>query len=253
MRRATIQGSGLQWIVALLLALAASPLYAAEPNETERKDEDDDSTTDDGDDNDIDDDVEPDPYDDKPDDMDEDEGEPVGRERLPKNGMALRPMLPFVERDLVQPRNSPGGRASAQLGFAEIGEDFFLEMSIGAVFTPGKWRIAPRLPLRLRLIDDDPETDAIIREEDWDEPSDWARVLGFIQYGALGDALIMRYGELTGVSLGHGSIVNRYFNTIDIDHYQGGIYFYGDLGIIGGEAILNDVFGPDVLLSLIHI
>jgi len=74
-------------------------------------------------------------------------------------------------------------------------------------------------------------------------------LLAFIQYGALGDPLILRYGELTGVSLGHGSIVNRYFNTIDIDHYQGGIYFYGDLGIVGGEAILNDVFGPEVMVA----
>ena len=242
---------GLGWVVVVLTTFTAPPLRAADP--TEPKDDDDASNTDDADDDDIDDDVEPDPYDDKPDNMDEDEGEPLERERLPKDGMALRPMLPFVERDLVQPRNSPGGRASAQLGFAEIGEDFFLEMSIGAVFTPGKWRIAPRLPLRLRLVDDDPETDAIIREEDWDEPSDWARVLGFIQYGALGDALIMRYGELTGVSLGHGSIVNRYFNTIDIDHYQGGIYFYGDLGLIGGEAILNDVFGPEVLVGRVFM
>lgn len=231
--------------VLVLCAFVGTPAWAApagDPVKDEPKDDDSKEPA-------IDEDLEPDPYDDKPENTDEDEGEPIVRLKLPEHGMALRPTLPFVERDLVQPRNSPGGRASAQLGFATIGEDFFLELSIGAVFTPGKWRIAPRLPMRLRLVDEAPHTDAIIREEDWDEPSDWARVLAFIQYGALGDPLILRYGELTGVSLGHGSIVNRYFNTIDIDHYQGGIYFYGDLGIVGGEAILNDVFGPEVMVA----
>jgi len=232
-----------------LVAVATTPGWAT-PSADPTKIEEEDDYKDSGDDEpEIDKDIEPDPYDDKPDNMDEDEGEPILKEELPKDGMALRPTLPFVERDLVQPRNSPGGRASAQLGFATINDDLFLELSIGAVFTPGKWRIAPRLPMRLRLVDAEPHTDAIIREEDWDEVSDWARVLAFIQYGALGDPLILRYGELTGVSLGHGSIANRYFNTIDIDHYQGGIYFYGDLGIVGGEAILDDVFGPELLVA----
>ena len=191
--------------------------------------------------------LQPDPEDTQPEKLDEDEGEPIPKKELPKDGEALRPALPFLERDLVQPRSSPGGRAAAQIGFASIDEDFFLELCIGAVFTTGKWRIAPRLPLRFRIIDEDPETEAIIRMEDWDEVSDWARLLAYVQYGAWGEDLILRYGELNGVTLGHGSLVNRYFNTIDIDHYQGGIYFYGDLGLVGGEAVLNDVFGPDML------
>ncbi len=238
-------------LFAATLAGGAGVTRAGEPAPATReppRDDDDDDDDDDGEPT-IDEDLEPDPYDDKPEALDEDEGEPIPRPRLPKNGMALRPMLPLVERDLVQPRTSPGGRASAQVGLASIDDDLFLELSIGAVFTPGRWRIAPRLPLRLRLIDEPPETAAIIREEDWDEPSDWARVLAFVQYGALGDPLILRYGELTGVTLGHGSLVNRYFNTIDIDHYQGGIYFYGDLGFFGGEAILDDVFGPELLVG----
>ena len=218
-----------------------TPSRAGEPKVDPKPDVDKD------DDGDTDDELEPDPYDDRPDDMDEDEGEPIPPPKLPEDGAALRPALPFIERDLVQPRASPGGRAAAQVGFAEIGEDLYLELTLGAVFRPGRWRIAPRLPLRLRLLDASPHTDAIIREEDWDEPSDWARILAYVQYGEVGDPLVFRYGELSGVTLGHGSVVNRYFNTIDIDHYQGGIYFYGDLDLVGGEAMLNDVFHPDVL------
>ena len=193
--------------------------------------------------------LEPDPRDTLPETLDEDEGEPQPRDALPPNGMALRPTLPYVDRDLVQPRSYPAGRSAAQVSLASIDDDVFLELAIGTVFTFDDWRIAPRLPLRLRLIDESPETDAVIREEDWDEVSDWARALAFVQHGRWGDSLVLRYGELTGVTLGHGALVNRYFNTIDIDHYQGGVYFYGDLDLVGGEVILDDVFDPEVLVG----
>jgi hypothetical protein len=202
----------------------------------------------------------PDDPDDDADDTDDDDngldedGEPHARKTLPENGRALTPTLPWLARDLIQPRTHPAGRSAATVGFASIDDDCFLELTIGHVFQLGEagdWRIAPRLPLRLRLADGPPETDAVIREEDWDEVSDWARVLAFVHYGRIDDPLVLRYGELTGVTLGHGTLVNRYSNTIDLDHYQGGIYVAGDLDLIGAEAVLNDVFDPDLLAGRI--
>ena len=193
---------------------------------------------------------EPDPDLEKDDDQLDDEGEPPAPKTLPPDGRALRPGLPWLDRDLVQPRTHPAGRSAATLGFASIDDDCFVELTIGHVFKlgdHGQWRIAPRLPLRFRLFDGEPETDAVIREEDWDEVSDWARVLAFVHYGRIDDPLVFRYGELTGVTIGHGALVNRYSNTIDIDHYQGGVFFAGDLGFMGGEVVLNDVFAPDLL------
>lgn len=195
-------------------------------------------------------DYEPDPDAEKDDDQLDEEGEPPPRKTLPENGRALTPSLPWLDRDLVQPRTHPAGRSAATVGFASIDDDCFLELTIGHVFKigdAGDWRIAPRLPLRLRLFDGDPETDAVIREEDWDEVSDWARVLAFVHYGRIDDPLVLRYGELTGVTIGHGALINRYSNTIDIDHYQGGIYLAGDLELVGAELVLNDVFDPDLL------
>ena len=160
--------------------------------------------------------LKPDPYDDR---IDEDEGEPVAPLALPPDGLALRPALPYMDRDLVSPRSYPAGRGSASLSLASIGEDKFLGFNLGYVFQTGKWRIAPRLALRFRIDDEPPESDEIIRTEDYDEVADFARLLAFVQYGYLGEPLILRYGEISGVTIGHGSIVNRYFNTIDIDHY----------------------------------
>src|SRR5690606_24695767 len=112
----------------------------------------------------------------------------------------------------------------------------FLDMNVQLKLDLGddqRWRIAPRIPLRIRLIDDAPETDDVIRTEDWDEVSDWARLAGYVQYGRFGEPYVVRYGELDGVTIGHGSLVNRYYNTIDIDHYQGGVFASLDFGFGG--------------------
>lgn len=194
--------------------------------------------------------LKPDPYDDR---IDEDEGEPPPPLELPPDGEARRPTMPMMDRDLVSPRAHPAGRGAAQLSLTSIGEDEFIALNVGYVFALDKWRFSPRLALRLRIVDEEPETDAIIRMEDWDEPSDIARLIGFVQYGHLGEPLVMRYGELNGVTIGHGAIVNRYFNTIDIDHYQGGVYAFGDAGVFGAEGIINDVFGPEVMVARVFV
>lgn len=190
--------------------------------------------------------LKPDPYDDR---IDEDEGEPVAPLGLPVDGEALRPGLPTMDRDLVSPRTHPVGRGAAQISLSSVGEDDFVALNVGYVFQVGRWRLSPRLALRLRVVDEAPETSDVIRTEDYDEPSDWARLLAFVQYGLAGEPVVFRYGELSGVTIGHGSLVNRYFNTIDIDHYQGGVYAFGDAGVVGAEGLVNDLFGPDVVVA----
>lgn len=166
---------------------------------------------------------------------------------LPKDGLAERPQMPHVDRDLIQADQGVVGRAQAQISWEKKGEDHYLFLNLGTIFAYEKWRFAPRLPIRFRLIDEEPESDSLVREQDWNEPSDFLRIIAYVQYGNIGDPLYLRFGELTGVTLGHGSMLNRYYNTIDIDHYQGGVYLYGDIGIVGGEAILDNVFDPDIM------
>jgi len=194
--------------------------------------------------------LKPDPYDDR---IDEDEGEPVAPLGLPEEGMARRPALPYMERDLVSPRAHPVGRGAAQVSLQSIGDDEYLALNVGYVFQTGKWRIAPRFALRLRIADGPPESSDLVRLEDYDEPSDFARLLAFVQYGYVGEPVVVRYGEMSGITIGHGSIVNRYFNTIDIDHYQGGVYAFGDAGFIGAEGLVNDLFHPDVMVARVFV
>ncbi|MFT7579666.1 MAG: hypothetical protein ACI9MR_001332 [Myxococcota bacterium] len=176
-------------------------------------------------------------------------------DEMSTRGRAARPTLPYIDRGLLAPRQSGAGRGSAQIGLASVGEDFFLELDLRLRFyldDAKMWRIAPRLPLRVRLVDEAPETGDVIRTEDWDEPSDWARLLQYVQYGRVGDPIFFRYGELNGATIGHGSLVNRYSNTIDLDHYQGGINTQLDFGLIGGEMLLDNVFDPEVLVGRVY-
>lgn len=181
--------------------------------------------------------------------LDVERGEPAPARILPPEGMAHRPGMPSLDRDLIAPHQSMVGRGTAVVELSRIGEDLFLDVNLVYVIKADEWRIAPRLPLRLRLVDEEPKTTKAIRTEDWDEPSDWARVLAFVQYGGFGQPVFFRYGELNGVTIGHGALVNRYFNSVDIDHYQGGVFAMVDLDFAGGEVLLDNVFGPEIFVG----
>ena len=188
------------------------------------------------------------------DDEDSEEEGAKGRKKfqprsLPPRGHAHRPMMPYVGIDLMDYGGGVVGQGAAQIDLAQIGEDLYLSLVLGTVFVGDNWAVAPRLPIRLRLIDVSPKSESFVREKDWDEASDYARILAFFRYGHIGSPLYIRVGELTGATVGHGSFVNRYYNTIDIDHYQGGTYGFMDGDVLGGEWLIDNLFDPDLLVG----
>jgi hypothetical protein len=209
---------------------------------------------------DHDDDVEPtggiDPRDIDPDRVptfEEDSDLPARQDRLPPEGLAERPSLPRVGIDVLYPGSGVVGQGNGMVSLNKAGDDLFLFLNISAVFVGHGWAFGPRLPLRLRLVDRPPRTPSVIRREDWDELSDFARLLAFFQVGHPGEKYFLRIGELPGATLGHGTIINRYFNSVDIDHYQGGIYAYLDPGIVGGEVLLDNFFDPDIFAARVFL
>ncbi|MCA9516507.1 MAG: hypothetical protein KC635_16315, partial [Myxococcales bacterium] len=184
---------------------------------------------------------------------DPDETEPTPSKELPVDGLGKRPALPSIDRDLISPRQANAGRGSAQVDLAKVGEDLFLDLDLRYTFRTGKWQIAPQLPLRLRIVDEAPETDDVIRREDWDEPGDFARILQFVQFGATNDPYFFRVGELYGITIGHGSLVNRYFNTVDVDHYQPGVFALADFDFVGGEILLDNLLDPEILVGRAYL
>jgi len=164
------------------------------------------------------------------------------------------------------------GEVGIGLGFGQVDEDFFLSLSVqfGMQLTvprlacngffplpvdqrpadvpcTTRLRFGLQVPLRLRVYDRAPETDAVLRREDWDEVSDYFRVLRFVEYGDPTEPVYGRLGELAGVVIGHGTIMNGYYNIIDVDHHQFGMHSVLNSRYGGVELMLDNFVDPEVL------
>ncbi|MCG3173343.1 MAG: hypothetical protein GMKNLPBB_01539 [Myxococcota bacterium] len=90
-------------------------------------------------------------------------------------------------------------------------------------------------------------TDGIgsIRKEDWDEISDFAKVIRYIKYGQKMDKFYFFVGNLYAYTIGHGTIVRRYTSTADFDRKTVGVQL--DLAIQKDEK--DDYAGFELFLS----
>jgi hypothetical protein len=137
------------------------------------------------------------------------------------------------------------------VGFGMVDEDGFFLLLLEQGFTGYGLDVALSGPLRFRAVDRDPQDDGVVREQDWDEPSDYARIPRSIRFTTDWNrgALELRFGELNGVGIGHGSVVDAYYNSTDMDHYQGGLVVSGEHAGNGLELLMEDVVAPEVLVG----
>lgn len=130
-----------------------------------------------------------------------------------------------------------------------IGEDVFVNVALGLSFDREQWGVGFRLPLRFRVIDRDPQNDgdvAGVRGEDWDQISDYLRLLRYVYIGQADKKgpFYIRLGELSGLSLGHGTILHRYFNGFDLSRFQAGLNVAVNVGAFSAEAMVGDLMQP---------
>lgn len=136
------------------------------------------------------------------------------------------------------------GYAGGETGFVKIGEDYFLRINPCVELPIRRWLFGFQLPLHILVYDNDPQGESSIRREDWDEPSDYAKVIRHIRYGWKWDPIFFDYGTLYGSSLGHGTIFYNYYNNIFTDSFHGGLNIGLDTKYGGGEFILGNIFSP---------
>ena len=134
-----------------------------------------------------------------------------------------------------------------KVGVGMIGEDLFVNLSVGSTFAFGKIKFGVHAPLRIRAWDRKPKDKDVIRKEDWDEWQEYFRILRFFQYGEPDDLFYLRVGELVAASLGHGTIVHRYYNNLDIDHFSMGFDTRLNFREAGGEVLTNDLLNPELV------
>jgi hypothetical protein len=132
----------------------------------------------------------------------------------------------------------------AGLTFGAIGEDYFVLIKPRLDLNLGPVGLGLQVPLNLRVIDNDPKAENdfadILRKEDWDEPSDFLKVIRYVRYGRKHEGMVYaRVGELAA-DLGHGTIMGRYMNNVDLNTFRFGsqLDIYTDFG--GVETVISD-------------
>jgi hypothetical protein len=142
------------------------------------------------------------------------------------------------------PMDETKGMLGGDLNFGQIDEDWYTTIHLGFSMDLGKIGFGIQVPLRLRVHDADPKdpSDSTLREEDWDEWTDYLKVIRFFRFGHKGDFIYVVVGDLPGATIGHGTIVNRYYNNIDLDHYRMGLVADLNTDYGGVETLLNNGF-----------
>jgi hypothetical protein len=145
--------------------------------------------------------------------------------------------IPGEERFAGLAEKEGKNSAGAGLGFGKIGDDYFLQLVPRLDLNFGKVGLGINVPLQLEVYDDLGR----FRREDWNEISDFLRVIRYVRYGhkRSDDLLYVRVGEIAA-ELGHGTIMTRYLNNVDVDTFRLGsqLDVYTKWG--GVETVVSD-------------
>lgn len=127
-------------------------------------------------------------------------------------------------------------------GRGEEGKSSRSDSSCSTVF-----QVGVQIPFRLRIVDRDPPDPGVLRDEDWDEVGDYLKAVRYVEYGRPDEQVHGRIGELGAVSVGHGTIVNHYYNVVTPDHFRLGVHTNVNTSYGGGTLLVSDVVDPNVL------
>lgn len=169
--------------------------------------------------------------------------------------LVLHPAVHAQDPDSIKgavgaPADSTKGTVGGDMNFGMIDGDLFATVNLGFAMDLGKIGFGVQVPLRLRLHDADPqdqESAGVFRKEDWDEFSDYLKIIRYFRYGRKGELVHVVVGDLPGATVGHGTIVNRYHNNIDLDHYLLGVVADVNTDYGGVETVFNSVAPPTLI------
>ena len=150
-------------------------------------------------------------------------------------------------RSFARPGATSSGLLSGGLGVERLGEDWFASINLALSFDFDNFGFGVQLPVRLRVIDSDPKDNDdlfdIVRAEDWDSVADVLKIIRYVYVGQRDreGPYYFRVGALSDVSLGHGTIVHRYRNDVDLNRWRVGLELAGRYKSIEAHGFIGDM------------
>ncbi len=159
------------------------------------------------------------------------------------------------------------GQAGAYIGvaFTKIGsEGTYASTIISTEFSLGPLGVGLALPLNLMIWNNDKCCDGqttrdsktysgLIRKRDWIEPQDYLKLVRFLRCGHKRDPVYFLAGQLWGASIGHGTLVSRYSNSLSLDHPKLGLALDLDSTFVGIETLTDFVADPTLLGTRVYL
>lgn len=86
-----------------------------------------------------------------------------------------------------------------------------------------------------------------LRHQDWDEASDFAKIIRYMVIGGQEQPFYLNVSRLYDQTFGHGTVVRQYNPNIDYNTARVGVTVDFNRQAIGIQAMANDLVRPDVL------
>jgi len=160
-----------------------------------------------------------------------------------------------------------GGTQGAFVGLAVTnieGEGSYAATVINTEFSLGPVGLGLSVPLNLMIWNNDQccvggftreskTYGGLIRRRDWDEPQDLARFIRFVRYGNKRDPVYALAGQLWAASIGHGTLVSRYSNSLSLDHPKVGLALDVNTEFVGLETLTDWVGNPSLMAARAYV
>lgn len=86
-----------------------------------------------------------------------------------------------------------------------------------------------------------------LRRADWDERTDFGRIVSELAWQGPGDPYWLRLAPVEGLTLGTGALVSDFVSTLDPDHWRTGFVAGLDLRPVAALCFLDSFLEPEVL------
>jgi hypothetical protein len=179
-------------------------------------------------------------------------------EKEPSQEVEAKPSRRFIKGDLIYPGTrrllSRFDHIGVSVGVSFVDNDLLATVSPGmAWYFDSGWAVSFHMPVRLLALEingDEFEFGGLkVRRQDWDEISDFAKVIRFITFGRKESNLYFTINTMRPTTIGHGMLMNNYQGDIDVDRSLTSLIFDAYNDYAGFQLQANDITFQNQILA----